>query len=570
MARTDTLSNFLTDVADSIRNKKGTTDTILASNFDTEIESIESGGDSVSVTTYFTINDFTQINATFTYDENEMLCTVAANNTWGGVRLNELVDGEYHLKLTNSAAAGQRIWYMYQVDDTYMYVLCIGSGDGQQGIRYKLSKTSRSAIRIDKLTFPYTPSLNDVLNIYVTGTTQTIKCNNYILATLTDCNTLGASVGNNADNSVPFSVFSDFYRITKKEITLQSKEIIITENGTQTITPDEGYDGLSDVGITTNVSGGGTVPEKGFVPTEWDSDGYVISGDYYGDSVLTCCFGMADVGDYANIFKNILSVNFKDDIKVIPNYCFKSCVKLSLTELPSNVNSIGDYAFAYCKNLALTELPIGITSIGNNAFEECSSLILESLPSGITSIGSSAFINCSKLALTSLPDSLTSIGNYAFRYCSKLALTSLPDSLTSIGLYAFYNCQNIAITSLPDSLTSVSDACFYGCYNIKKISMNNVTKTGSTYMNGAAFGNCNALKQVWIGSSITPSGLGQYSFNGCSNLEKMYINLPRATVEAFANYQYAFMNDTTKTGIIVCNDDEGFITKEEFDALVIE
>ena len=45
MARTDTLGNFLTDVATAIRNKKGTTDTIPASNFDTEIASIESGVD---------------------------------------------------------------------------------------------------------------------------------------------------------------------------------------------------------------------------------------------------------------------------------------------------------------------------------------------------------------------------------------------------------------------------------------------------------------------------------------------------------------------------------------------
>ena len=45
MARIDTLGNFLTDVADAIREKKGTTDTILASNFDTEIASIEGGVD---------------------------------------------------------------------------------------------------------------------------------------------------------------------------------------------------------------------------------------------------------------------------------------------------------------------------------------------------------------------------------------------------------------------------------------------------------------------------------------------------------------------------------------------
>lgn len=43
MARIDNLTNFLTDVADAIRGKKGTTGAIQASSFDTEIESISSG-----------------------------------------------------------------------------------------------------------------------------------------------------------------------------------------------------------------------------------------------------------------------------------------------------------------------------------------------------------------------------------------------------------------------------------------------------------------------------------------------------------------------------------------------
>ena len=38
---------------------------------------------------------------------------------------------------------------------------------------------------------------------------------------------------------------------------LQSKSVTYTANGTATITPDEGYDGLSSVGITVDVSGGG-------------------------------------------------------------------------------------------------------------------------------------------------------------------------------------------------------------------------------------------------------------------------------------------------------------------------
>lgn len=50
MARTDTLSNFLTDVADSIREKTGKTEVIPASSFDTEIANIETGED---ITEYF-------------------------------------------------------------------------------------------------------------------------------------------------------------------------------------------------------------------------------------------------------------------------------------------------------------------------------------------------------------------------------------------------------------------------------------------------------------------------------------------------------------------------------------
>jgi surface protein len=51
MARTDTLNNFLTDVADAIRTKTGSTASITASDFDTEIENIPTSGG--SPTDYF-------------------------------------------------------------------------------------------------------------------------------------------------------------------------------------------------------------------------------------------------------------------------------------------------------------------------------------------------------------------------------------------------------------------------------------------------------------------------------------------------------------------------------------
>lgn len=40
---------------------------------------------------------------------------------------------------------------------------------------------------------------------------------------------------------------------------LQSKSITITENGTSNVTPDTGYDGLSQVNVTTNVPGASTI-----------------------------------------------------------------------------------------------------------------------------------------------------------------------------------------------------------------------------------------------------------------------------------------------------------------------
>lgn len=44
MARVDSLGHFLTDVADAIREKGGTSEPIQASDFDTEIENLPSGG----------------------------------------------------------------------------------------------------------------------------------------------------------------------------------------------------------------------------------------------------------------------------------------------------------------------------------------------------------------------------------------------------------------------------------------------------------------------------------------------------------------------------------------------
>lgn len=65
MARTDTLGHFLTDVADAIREKKGSSSSIPASQFDTEISNL-SGGYKITVS----VTNGTYTGATVTFDDN--------------------------------------------------------------------------------------------------------------------------------------------------------------------------------------------------------------------------------------------------------------------------------------------------------------------------------------------------------------------------------------------------------------------------------------------------------------------------------------------------------------------
>ena len=80
---------------------------------------------------------------------------------------------------------------MYKCDSNYMYVLCIGSGNGEHGKVYKMSISSNSATPNGTITMTTTPNPDDILKIVVSGTTQTLYCNDTELCTLTDCNTVG-------------------------------------------------------------------------------------------------------------------------------------------------------------------------------------------------------------------------------------------------------------------------------------------------------------------------------------------------------------------------------------------
>jgi len=224
------------------------------------------------------------------------------------------------------------------------------------------------------------------------------------------------------------------------------------------------------------------------------------------------------------------------------------------------------------KTVGFTSLPtfyLGAYNTNSGTFNIYSNAINRyltkiKLNEGITTLGNDSLKNLTTLQEVELPNSITNMGARVFYYDSALNISTLPNNLISIGMYCFQN-TNISIKTLPDSCTTLNYGAFASCRNIKQVSMKNVTQLNGTGEGNGNFYSCTSLKGIWVGSAIT--AIDRYAFVNCSNVKKMYIDLPRATVEAMANYTYAFSNNAFTTDKIICNDDADFITKEEFDAI---
>ena len=346
------------------------------------------------------------------------------------------------------------------------------------------------------------------------------------------------SMGVEASNNETFTSLTPKVGKIVSDPILQDKTVEITENGTTTITADEGYDGLNNVSVTTNVAGsGGNEPSIGIKLENWDTEGYPTQASIEG-------------------------------LEVLPTYYFYNTKQSFLSKIKTinlkQVKEISDYGFGI-SNLEVMDLS-NTTSIGKYIFTACSSLKTVTLPSNITILGEGVFNTCTSLEEITLPNLLNLIPKKAFYGCSSLKTVNISNKTTQIAESAFQNCIGLKKMALPDSIYHVGTYSFSGCKGLIQISMGGIDSIACG-PSTSAFQNCTSLKAIWIGSEMTSSTFGRYAFSGCTGIKKMYINLPRATVEKFSSYSYAFSNSAVSSSVIVCNDDEGWITREEFDSI---
>lgn len=93
----------------------------------------------------------------------------------------------------------------------------------------------------------------------------------------------------------------------------------------------------------------------------------------------------------------LTSITIPDGVTSIDDHTFRECSSLTSVTIPDSVTSIGIYAFYNCIGLTSIVIPDSVKSIGNSAFFNCRGLTSIVIPDGVTSIGDYMFYNCSEL-----------------------------------------------------------------------------------------------------------------------------------------------------------------------------
>jgi len=341
---------------------------------------------------------------------------------------------------------------------------------------------------------------------------------------------------------------------------------------------------LKDVVIPDNVI---EIGSNAFSGTAWlkNSKNFVVVGDgiliaYNGsDNNIVIPEGVKKIENavcvYNDINENdtIKSVVFPDSVKVIDDYAFYNCTRLSyvLFSRSSQLDYIGSAAFFNCSLLSIC-IPDGVTHIGDSAFNDNGPLKDVTIPDTVTEIGSKAFEdtawiksitadpflivgdgillayngNDSKVVIPDgvkviganifdrsnwvgteyvenetlesivIPDSVIRIGDNAFNGCVKLEKIELPEKLEYIGYYAFCHCPMLTSIELPSGVSYIGMGAFKCCTGLKSITMN--CKVAE--INYETFISCTNLTEITLNNNLKMIYEG--SFYRCDNLKTIH------------------------------------------------
>lgn len=241
---------------------------------------------------------------------------------------------------------------------------------------------------------------------------------------------------------------------------------------------------------------------------------------------------------------------------------------------PVTVNEFDEEGYATKITIkGLEKIPdFGFSGYKYNSME-CFSVVVKKLEtvvlgSDVKTIGKGAFYNNSSIKTINI-DNITYIDQYAFSGCTNLNISKFPEGVSGSLVWSVFNSSGVSFKTLPN-ITLLGYSVLSKCNNLTQLSMPKVEYLSAQGTSSGAIRECKNLKAVWFGANL--KNIADYTFGGCTAMKRIFIDKPRAQVEAMSGYSIAWAeyNNITfsfTTDVIVCNDDEGFMTQEEFDAI---
>lgn len=277
---------------------------------------------------------------------------------------------------------------------------------------------------------------------------------------------------------------------------------------------------------------------------------------FYNTALSSITFGgensqLMTIGDYSFYGTSLSSVTLPSSVVSIGDYAFYRCSNLSTVTLNEGLLEIGDYAFAaqiseaYAdeadSSLETVNLPSTLTTMGDGIFAYDYALKNVNFATGsqITSLPGTTFEGCTGLEAIQLPASLTEItgrtqtsygreGRGLFEGLTALKSVTFEEGsrLVSIGAMAFAD-SGLESIIIPSSVTTISYEAFANT-NITTITIPRTV----TIIDSYAFNGCRNLESVYINANITE--LMDYTFQSCTSLKILSLPASLQTISSTA------------------------------------